>query len=84
MRARRSIKPGEELTVTYVDPSMPVRVRRNALLPWVFGTCMCTRCVREEREAKEKGEDVSGEADNETQEKHPGLEEELRHGLGLL
>lgn len=77
MRARRAIRPGEELTVTYVDPSMPLQTRRQALIPYVFGTCMCTKCIREEGEAEGKGEDGN-------EAKYEGLEEELRHGLGLL
>lgn len=84
VRARRAIRPGEELTVTYVDPSMPLQARRNALMPWAFGTCTCTRCVREEKDAKGKGEDADSERDSGYQEKYDGLEEELRHGLGLL
>ena len=87
MRARRDIHPGEELTVAYVDPALPLRMRRRALAPWAFGTCMCERCVREEQEEKEKEENGDGKShdpDKEEPEKYPGLEEELKQGLGLL
>lgn len=94
MRARRDIHPGEELTVAYVDPTFPLRMRRRALAPWAFGTCMCERCVREEEEEKEGEKDKpeeehgSGKAEEEEPngevEKYVGLEEELKKGLGLL
>ncbi|EJC97972.1 SET domain-containing protein [Fomitiporia mediterranea MF3/22] len=91
MRARRDIQPGEELTVAYVDPALLLSARRRALIPWAFGTCMCDRCVREQKEEGEKKEEKDqdtgelGEAqENGEAEKFPGLEEELKEGLGLL
>ncbi|KAL5501618.1 hypothetical protein ACEPAH_8878 [Sanghuangporus vaninii] len=85
IRARRDIHPGEELTVAYVNPGLPLQARRRALAPWAFGTCMCERCLEEEKEEKEKKENgENGDGNNAHDEKYPGLEEELRQGLGLL
>lgn len=62
--ARRTIAPGEELFITYQDPSLSLARRR--LLLWreyMFGPCACARCERElaglsddERRAMESGE----------------------------
>ena len=44
--ATRDIAPGQELTISYIDPSMPVTRRR--LLLWrdyCFGPCTCERCT---------------------------------------
>ena len=87
MRARREIREGEELTVTYVDPNMPVNRRRMELMPWVFGTCECSRCITEEKEdkVKETGEPNGKVAASEEGTKDlEGLEEELKHGLGIV
>lgn len=88
MRARRDIHPGEELTIAYVDPALPLHARRRALAPWAFGKCMCERCLEEEKEEKEnkekEGENGDTNTNNAPEEKYPGLEEELRQGLGLL
>ena len=91
MGARRDIHPGEELTGAYVDPELPLSARRRALMKWAFGTYMCDRCVREKKEEQERKKDTNtdtgepGEAqENGEAEKFPGLEEELKEGLGLL
>jgi len=54
--AKRDIAVGEELVITYVDPSLGVRERRSQLGEWGFGQCGCERCVVEEHEG-ENGED---------------------------
>ena len=49
--ATRDIVPGEELTISYVSPSMPVEQRRQALLEdYAFGPCACARCEAESAE----------------------------------
>jgi len=81
--AKRAIAPGEELTITYVDPSMPVRARRAELAPWAFGPCMCERCVEEAGASDASGPGAdSGEGGEE--ELFPDLAKELRAGLGVL
>jgi hypothetical protein len=50
--AKRDIPVGEELVVTYVDPSLGVRERRSQLVAWGFGQCECERCRVEERHGK--------------------------------
>ena len=88
MRARRDIHLGEELTVAYVNPALPLHARRRMLSAWAFGTCMCEKCVQEEEEEKEKkkveGENGNAEGEDVENEKFPGLEQELKQGLGLL
>ncbi|THH08554.1 hypothetical protein EW145_g2618 [Phellinidium pouzarii] len=74
IRAKTDIKPGEELLITYVNPELPFRSRRRELTAWAFGPCACARCVREEQEEGERGEENN----------FPVIEEELKHGLGLL
>jgi hypothetical protein len=90
--ARRKIREGEELTVTYVNPEAGVRWRKRELLGWGID-CTCERCVREEaelekaeKEEKENGEvgKSSGGGEAAAPESFPGLEEELKEGLGLL
>jgi SET domain-containing protein len=75
--AKQSIAPGEELTITYVDPSKGVRARRRDVAQWGFGECRCERCEREEKELKEAGkweEGANGE----------DMERELKSGFGLM
>lgn len=52
--AKRKIKKGEELFVSYIDADkMPsVKKRREALFPWFGGDCRCERCRRESRAGK--------------------------------
>ena len=68
--AKRDIAVGEELLVTYVDPSLSVRRRRLQLGAWGFGECICGRCMEEEKELGEKDVD--------------DLERELKAGLGVM
>jgi SET domain len=72
--ARRDIQVGEELLVTYVDPALRVRERRQALKAWDFGLCRCGKCVEEE-----KGDAVPAEGGDRIGD----LEWELKAGLGL-
>lgn len=69
--AKRDIAEGEELVVSYVDPSSSVAKRRRELREWGFGECSCERCRKEEKEAPEE---AGGKGD---------LEEELRGFLGV-
>jgi hypothetical protein len=68
--AKRDIAVGEELLVTYVDPSLGVGERRSQLGAWGFGECHCERCVEEEKL-------VDSEATID-------LERELKAGLGVM
>lgn len=65
---RREILPGEELTITYVDPEMSYLERRRALGEWGF-VCNCARC---EKEAKEVDTSVNN------------LALELKEGFGVF
>lgn len=71
--AKRPIKAGEELLVTYVNPEMGVQARRQELRAWGFGDCLCSRCVKE---AKQYGTSLIDQALSE-------LAEELKAGLGV-
>jgi hypothetical protein len=70
--AKREIAVGEELVITYVDPSLAVRERRSQLGAWGFGQCDCGRCT-EEKEGN-SGEGGEGEDD---------LVREITAGLGV-
>ena len=72
--ARRDIAPGEELFITYVDPTSSVKKRRRALAEWGFGLCNCDRCVEEAKTAKD--------GDNE-EETGGDLADELKGFLGV-
>ncbi|TXT05059.1 hypothetical protein VHUM_03879 [Vanrija humicola] len=56
--ARRTIHPGDECTISYVDLSLPWDVRRQALRDGYGFWCECVRCererVEEEKEAARK------------------------------
>jgi hypothetical protein len=73
MVAKRDIAVGEELLVTYVDPSLGVRERRSQLGAWGFGECHCERCVEEEKLVV-----------TETTSSSVDLESELKAGLGVM
>ncbi|KAF8064044.1 hypothetical protein FPV67DRAFT_1782409 [Lyophyllum atratum] len=73
MIAKRAIAAGEELVVTYVNPELDVRRRRQELQAWGFGECMCVRCLQE---AKYLKPEVDGGMDD--------LEAELKAGLGVM
>ncbi|KAI8996255.1 SET domain-containing protein [Trametes punicea] len=77
--ARRDIGPGEELTITYVNPELPLEQRRRQLMEWGFGKCMCERCVSEERERKAVSQEESEKVDEKAD-----LEAELKAGLGVM
>ncbi|KAK0208411.1 hypothetical protein DFS33DRAFT_1496957 [Desarmillaria ectypa] len=79
--AKRAILPEEELTITYVDPSLGVAQRRQALGEWGFGDCTCSRCIGEAAAAVE---DESQEKKGDESSLDMGdLERELKEGLGL-
>lgn len=56
MLARKTIHPGDELMVSYVDFNLPRRARRQALRDGYGFWCVCTRCKREEREEERERE----------------------------
>ncbi|KAJ3866203.1 hypothetical protein EV359DRAFT_37122 [Lentinula novae-zelandiae] len=82
----RDIEPGEELFITYVNPTMSVEQRRDELEQWGFGRCECARCVKEEREEIEAKSHVVGEGGDEDLLKfsQADLERELKIGLGVI
>jgi len=77
--ASRTILAGEELSITYVNPELGVKERRNSLLEWGFGECMCKRCIEEAKQVKSKDgvEAIGVGADGD-------LERELKARLGVL
>jgi hypothetical protein len=82
--AKRDIAVGEELVVTYVDPSLGVRERRSQLVAWGFGQCDCERCVEEEREGKSSCEEESKAGEIKERSDMDDLERELKAGLGVM
>ncbi|KAL0952630.1 hypothetical protein HGRIS_006878 [Hohenbuehelia grisea] len=89
--AKADIEPGEELFVTYVDPSLNVRQRRAQLAAWGFGECRCKRCVEEARALEStapKASKVDGApavpADPNAGMDMFDLEQELKAGLGVM
>jgi len=50
IKALRDIEEGEELFVSYVQPSLGVRERRRELKSWGIVECKCGRCIREAEE----------------------------------
>lgn len=83
--AKRAIKPGEELFVTYVNPEIGVRARRRELEAWGFGECVCNRCVEEARVLKEKGGVTKeGGRTNGHELEMEDLANELKTGLGVM
>jgi hypothetical protein len=77
--ARAPLAPGDELTLTYVDPTRDVRARRRELAQWGFGACACDRCVAEEAELRAQGKWTAEEDDG-----REDMEKELKGGLGLM
>lgn len=79
--ARQTIEPGEELCITYVDPSPQGGVRRRwkELSEWGFGQCNCTRCSEEKDLPEGKEEGREGKDDG-----VEDLERELKAGLGIV
>ncbi|KAH9996410.1 SET domain-containing protein [Russula compacta] len=79
MIAKRDIAIGEELVVTYVNPSLGVHERRSQLGAWGLVQCYCTRCIEEEKE----GHSGEGELINRPLNMDE-LERELKAGLGVI
>ncbi|KAK7055486.1 Set-like protein [Favolaschia claudopus] len=71
VRALADIKPGQELCITYVDPSAGYARRRTELEEWGF-VCGCERCAEEGKDWKPSA-DEGGD-----------LASELKAGLGVL
>ncbi|KAF7369831.1 Set-like protein [Mycena venus] len=74
VRALSDIEPGQELLITYVDPTTRYAARRAELEAWGF-VCQCARCVEEGRDWKPTEEEVDGLGD---------LASELKAGLGVI
>lgn len=68
MLARKTIHPGDELTVSYVDFNLPRRARRQALRDGYGFWCVCSKCLREEKE--EESERRRLKAEREEKEKN--------------
>ncbi|KAG0171336.1 SET and MYND domain-containing protein 3 [Apophysomyces sp. BC1034] len=47
IKSIRDIQPGEALTISYIDASLPVAARRQQLLSEYYFECQCTRCLEE-------------------------------------
>ena len=77
---KRTIAPGEELTVSYVNPELPYRSRQDELKAWGFGSCKCERCQVEEKTFKLK--DVLQQKDSGVD--MDDLARELKAGLGVM
>lgn len=78
MIAKRDIKVGEELLVSYVNPESGVKWRRTELEAWGFGTCQCARCVEEAKHLKEEPQNDKDGFEMKD------LEKELKAGFGML
>ncbi|KDQ55937.1 hypothetical protein JAAARDRAFT_36713 [Jaapia argillacea MUCL 33604] len=72
--AKAEIDVGQELLVSYVDPTVSVTERRGLLPQWGFGNCQCERCVEEEK-ALPDDKKGAGAMDD--------LASELKAGLGV-
>jgi len=79
--AKQAINPGEELVITYVNPTMGVRKRQDKLREWGFGKCKCKRCIQEEVMIGKGGYVGGGE---EAGESVDDLARELKAGLGVM
>lgn len=73
--AKRPIKAGEELLVTYVNPKLGYKARQDELRGWGFGPCACSRCV-EEAKMISQAPATNDELDD--------LADELKAGLGVV
>ena len=54
LRAARDVDPGEQLTLSYIDTSLPLHKRRQALEQGYGFRCRCPRCREEEEEGGTK------------------------------
>lgn len=75
VRTTRKIIEGEELCITYVDPGLGVKKRRERLFEWGFGTCRCERCCIEEHEDENRETTKDDENDE--------MIRQLKAGLGV-
>lgn len=73
IKTLRPIITGEELCITYVDPTFGVKARRERLLEWGFGVCRCERCCVEETRDDDKKDDENED-----------MIRELKAGLGVI
>ncbi|PPQ95821.1 hypothetical protein CVT26_015930 [Gymnopilus dilepis] len=73
--AKRPIKAGEELLVTYVNPKLGYKARQDELRGWGFGACTCSRCI-EEAKMMNQAPATNDELDD--------LADELKAGLGVV
>ncbi|OSX58018.1 hypothetical protein POSPLADRAFT_1049746 [Postia placenta MAD-698-R-SB12] len=76
--AKQDIQPGEELCITYVNPDLPVDLRRRQIMEWGFGLCQCPRCIAEGSDSPDKAQKAVPTLDL------GDLESELKAGLGML
>ncbi|KZT61683.1 SET domain-containing protein [Calocera cornea HHB12733] len=76
--ANKAIEPGEELTVTYVNPEWPYRRRKQALKDWGV-ECNCERCEKEKYEEPEPEPEKTIVEDGNGND----LERELRMSFGF-
>ncbi|KAF8999845.1 hypothetical protein BDQ17DRAFT_1360508 [Cyathus striatus] len=70
--AKRPIRAGMELLVTYVNPELRYRQRQIELEAWGFGTCACARCREDLKHMKPEELEVDD------------LANELKAGLGVM
>lgn len=77
--ARKDIKPGEQLFVTYVNPLHGVKLRRRALRVNYGFICKCSRCIKE-LDRLQTPQKSTGITMNYTKEK----EGNSKNGLNLL
>lgn len=86
--AKRSIKAGEELLVTYVNPKLGFKARQEELRGWGFGACTCKRCVDEAKMVAQTPGPLSpseeGATTSSTINELEGLADELKAGLGVM
>lgn len=94
--AKKPIKANEELVITYVNPKLGYKARREELRAWGFGKCKCDRCVDEERVALasfrkggknpegEEGETEREDRERRVQEELDDMVRELKANLGVV
>ncbi|TFK20659.1 SET domain-containing protein [Coprinopsis marcescibilis] len=75
---KRPISIGDELTISYVNPDLPYKMRQEQIRQWGFGPCKCERCVSEERLFQLK--DVLEESNLDMDD----IARELKAGLGVM
>eukprot|EP00966_Prymnesium_polylepis_P137571 3179396-Prymnesium_polylepis.1 len=65
--ASRDIASGEELSIHYIDPCLPVAARRRQLLEGYGFVCDCRRCVTEALQGSAEPAEDEQELDEETE-----------------